>query len=90
MARHYAISGRAEAAAFLAHKVLGPRLIACTDLVNVVKGRTALEIFGAVDAQKFCSSMTLFDAVAGGGVFGAALQKYFGGVGDARTIELLS
>jgi len=43
-----------------------------------------------VDELKFCSSMTLFDAVVGGGVFGVALQKYFGGGRDARTIELLS
>jgi len=90
MARHYAISGRAEAAAYLAHEVLGARLVACTELVNAVAGRSAVEIFGGVDGAKFCSSMTLFDAVAGGGVFGAALQTYFGGVADARTIELLS
>jgi uncharacterized protein (DUF1810 family) len=90
MARHYAISGRAEAAAYLAHPVLGARLAECTELVNAVAGRTAREIFGTVDELKFCSSMTLFDAVAGGGVFGVALRKYFGGVGDARTIELLA
>jgi uncharacterized protein (DUF1810 family) len=90
MALHYAISGRAEAAAYLAHEVLGPRLIACTELVTAVAGRSAVEIFGGVDGAKFCSSMTLFDAVAGGGVFGVALQKYFGGAGDARTIELLA
>jgi len=90
MARRYAISGRAEAGAFLAHEVLGPRLVECTQLVNGVAGRSALEIFGAVDELKFCSSMTLFDAVVGGGVFGVALQKYFGGGRDARTIELLS
>jgi uncharacterized protein (DUF1810 family) len=90
MALHYAISGRAEAVAYLAHEVLGPRLIACTELVNAVAGRTAGEIFGPVDALKFCSSMTLFDAVAGGGVFGAALRKYFDGAVDARTIELLA
>jgi uncharacterized protein (DUF1810 family) len=90
MARHYAISGRAEAEAYLAHAVLGARLVECTQLVNAVAGRTAREIFGGVDELKFCSSMTLFDAVAGGGVFAAALQKYFGGMADARTIELLA
>lgn len=90
MARRYAISGRAEAAAYLAHAVLGARLIECTALVNAVTGRTAVEIFGSIDAVKFCSSMTLFDAVGGGSVFGAALQKYFGGVADARTVELLA
>jgi uncharacterized protein (DUF1810 family) len=90
MARHYAISGRAEAAAYLAHDVLGARLVACTELVNAVAGRSAVEIFGGVDGAKFCSSMTLFDAVAGGGVFGAALRKYFDGAVDARTIELLA
>ncbi len=90
MARHYAIAGRAEAEAYLAHPVLGPRLVACTGLVNDVAGRTAREIFGAIDEIKFCSSMTLFAETADErAAFGQALEKYFGGVRDERTIALL-
>jgi uncharacterized protein (DUF1810 family) len=90
MAQHYAISGRAETLAYLTHPVLEARLVECTGLVNAVNGRTAREIFGATDEIKFQSSMTLFAQTAGeSGVFGEALQKYFGGVRDERTIELL-
>lgn len=62
----------------------------CTKLVNAVKGRSAEEIFGAVDALKFRSSMTLFAAVAPErGEFEEALQLYFAGKRDPRTLERL-
>ncbi|MFI4933059.1 MAG: DUF1810 domain-containing protein [Caulobacterales bacterium] len=89
MAIRYAIASRAEARAFLEHPVLGARLRELTGLVNQVSGRSAQAIFGSPDDLKFRSSMTLFDAVAPGGVFGEALQRYFGGVGDRLTLERL-
>ena len=90
MANRYGISGRAEAEAYLAHPTLGPRLIECTELVNCVEGRTAEEILGGIDSMKFRSSMTLFSLVASDATtFGDALQKYFQGHPDPRTIELL-
>ena len=90
MAQHYAISGRAEAAAYLAHPLLGARLADCTALVNAAQGRTAREIFGPIDEMKFRSSMTLFAEIAEhSGGFALALQKYFAGARDERTIELL-
>ena len=88
-ARFYGIESRAEAEAYLAHPVLGPRLRECTGLVNAVEGRTAHAIFGSPDDLKFRSSMTLFDAIAPSDIFNNALRKYFGGVGDDRTIGLL-
>jgi uncharacterized protein (DUF1810 family) len=90
MAQHYAIAGRAEAAAYLAHPVLGPRLRECTGLVNAVEGRTAREILGPVDEAKFRSSMTLFATIAGDeNVFSVALENYFAGQKDIRTLEIL-
>jgi uncharacterized protein (DUF1810 family) len=90
MAQHYAISGRAEAAAYLAHPLLGQRLVECTTLVNAVEDRTAREIFGQIDEMKFRSSMTLFSQAAGeGSVFSQALEKYFAGGRDEKTLELL-
>ncbi len=90
MARRFAISSRAEAAAYLEHPILGPRLKECTSLVNRVEGRTAREIFGSPDDMKFHSSMTLFATVApDNDVFKEALRKYFGGVGDRLTLERL-
>ncbi len=90
MAARYAISGRAEAEAYLGHAVLGARLRQCTELVNQVQGRTADEIFGYPDTLKFRSSMTLFTAVAPGETcFRGALDRYFGGERDSATVALL-
>ncbi len=88
MARRFAISGREEADAYLRHSVLGPRLRACTKLVNDVAGRTAHEIFGSPDDLKFHSSMTLFAAVAPDELeFAEALRKYFNGAPDPATLR---
>ena len=90
MSQRFAISSRAEAEAYLAHAVLGPRLIRCTELVNAVESRSAERIFGPVDAMKFRSSMTLFrEAAPAGSVFNEALKKYFAGEPDTRTLQLL-
>lgn len=86
MAQRYALSGLAEARAYLAHPVLGARLLECTRTLNALQGRSAQQIFGATDAMKFRSSMTLFDAAAGpGSEFSRALELYFGGERDALT-----
>jgi uncharacterized protein (DUF1810 family) len=89
MARRFAISSRAEAVAYLRHGVLGPRLAECTALVNAVEGRSIREILGSPDDLKFCSSMTLFCAVATDAVFADAIAKFCGGRPDPRTLELL-
>jgi len=89
-ARFYALSGIAEARAYLTHAVLGPRLQECTELANAVRGRTAREIFGAPDHLKFRSSMTLFAHTAGAeSVFREALARYFDGEPDPLTLQLL-
>ncbi len=89
MSQHYAIADLAEARAYLAHPVLGPRLIECTRLVGV-SGRSIADIFGAPDDMKFRSSMTLFaKAQAGLGPFQDALDRYFGGKADDATLAKL-
>ena len=90
MSQRYAISSRAEAKAYLAHPVLGPRLVECTRLVRAVEGRTINAILGAPDDAKFRSSMTLFSAVSDEPIFGEALARYFAGERDAATLEILS
>ena len=90
MALRYGIASADEALAYWRHPVLGPRLKECTELVLAVQGRTALQIFGSPDDLKFCSSMTLFARVAPDETaFGRAIDKYFGGQRDARTIALM-
>ncbi len=91
MAQLYAISTRPEALAYLAHPILGARLLECTRLVNAVQGRTVYQIFGSPDDLKFRSSMTLFQAVAPELLeFTESLRKFFEGNGDPLTIQKLS
>lgn len=90
MARRYAIGSLAEARAYLAHPVLGPRLQECTELVNAIDGRTANEVFGSPDDLKFRSSMTLFEAAADDpSPFATALGKYYDGERDPKTLQRL-
>lgn len=90
MAQRYAVGSRAEAVAYLAHPVLGPRLRECTRLVNAVEGKDINGILGAPDDMKFKSSMTLFaDVTPDNADFVSALNKYFGGAFDQITLEKL-
>ncbi len=90
MSKRYAVATLDEARAYLAHPLLGPRLVECTRLVVAVEGRSLLEIFGDPDDAKFRSSMTLFAAAAPDeALLVAALDKYCGGQRDPRTLERL-
>ena len=89
MSQLYAIQSLNEARAYLAHPILGTRLIACTEAVNGVTGRTAHEIFGSPDDMKFQSCMTLFAAASPETTaFCDALNKYYDAP-DARTLSAL-
>ena len=92
-ARHYGIASAAEARAYLADPVLGPRLRECARLVAAVPDRSIAEIFGSPDDLKLRSSMTLFARVAAAGDdadFTAVLQRYYDGVPDPLTLRLLN
>ena len=89
-ARRFSIKSLVEARQYLEHPVLGTRLIECTRIVNGVQGRSSLQIFGMPDCLKFCSSMTLFELVAGRhSDFSAALDKYCAGQRDPKTLGLI-
>ncbi|MBI4920232.1 MAG: DUF1810 domain-containing protein [Devosia nanyangense] len=89
-AQFYGIDDLEAARAYLRHRTLGQRLIACTRLVNAIEGRTAREVFGSPDDLKFRSSMTLFGrADRTIREFPAALRKYYAGIEDPQTLELL-
>ena len=86
VSRMYAISGLAEAKAYLAHPVLGPRLVECAAILGGLSGRAAEQIFGGIDALKLRSSMTLFlRAAPDEPVFRQVLDQYFGGKPDPAT-----
>lgn len=90
-ARRYAITSLDEARAYYRHGVLGPRLVEAAAAVAAVQGRSAVHIFGDIDARKLHSSMTLFLAAAPGeSVFRDVLERYFGGLPDPATGELLA
>jgi uncharacterized protein (DUF1810 family) len=90
MARRYAITDLAEARAYLAHPMLGPRLGECMAAVLDHAGvRTAEAIFGGVDAVKLRSSMTLFEAVGDGHTCAELLDGFFDGVRDPETLRLV-
>ena len=78
IANYFGISSRAEAEAYLNHPILGPRLRECTQLMNLVEGRSINQVLGYPDELKFKSSMTLFASVTDDNqVFKEALDKYY-------------
>ena len=86
----YAISGLAEAEAYLAHPVLGPRLVECAEAVLQHTALTASAMFGYPDDRKLRSSATLFARVSpAGSVFHQILDAFFGGQPDETTLRLL-
>lgn len=91
MAQFYAIRGREEAEAYRRHPVLGPRLVECTEAMLGWAGtRSAERILGTVDALKFRSAMTLFEACCDDPApFAAALEAFYRGERDAATLERL-
>jgi uncharacterized protein (DUF1810 family) len=88
---YYAIKSLAEARQYLAHPVLGPRLLECSRLVLEVQRRSANQIFGSPDDMKLRSCMTLFvQAAPGEPLFNRVLEKYYHGKPDPRSLELIA
>ena len=90
-ARRFGLDGLAEAAGYLAHPLLGPRLRECVELVLACEGRTPLQILGSPDDLKLGSCLTIFEAAAGPGdpFFGAAIDRLYAGRRDSATLALL-
>jgi uncharacterized protein (DUF1810 family) len=87
--RFYAIGSAEEARGYLAHPVLGPRLLACVRAVLDFAG-TPEQLLGPVDAAKLRSSMTLFAGVSDEPVFAEVLDRHFGGSRCDRTVAFLA
>ncbi len=87
-ARHYAIRDLAEARAYLAHPLLGPRYLACVAALDRHRGRSAEAIMGGIDAMKLRSSLTLFDRAGAPPAVRATLDAFFPAADDA-TLRLL-
>lgn len=89
-ARYYAIRDRAEAVAYMAHPVLGSRLLEISSELLKLKSSDAREIMGWPDDLKLKSSMTLFGLVSREPVFRQVLEQYFGGEEDQYTVQAIS
>jgi uncharacterized protein (DUF1810 family) len=88
-ARQFAIKGIEEARAYLAHPVLGPRLLECAAAVVALETEPIEEIFGYPDYLKLRSSATLFGAaLPPGSVFDRLIEKYYDGKPDEKTLQL--
>lgn len=88
MSVRYAIGSLQEARDYLAHPVLGPRLVACAEAALKAEG-SADDIFGWPDDMKLRSSATLFEKAGGPPVFGQLLDRFFHGERDPATLERL-
>lgn len=88
--QRYAISTISEARAFLEHPLLGPRYRESVAALQDVIGTTAETVFGAIDAAKLRSSLTLFWNASEAPLFKAAIDRWFGGELDSATLAILS
>lgn len=89
-ARYFGITNLGEATAYLQHPTLGKHLVEITKALLAINGRSASDIFGYPDDLKLHSSMTLFSRAENTDpVFSEVINKYFGGLLDSRTLELL-
>ena len=91
MSMRYGLDGLEEARAYLAHPVLGPRLLECCEAVLKADSNDPWEVFGSPDDLKVRSCLTLF-ALADPSVpiFEQLLDKFYGGQKDLRTIQILN
>lgn len=88
--KHFAIKSLDEARAYLAHSILGPRLIECAAAAVAVEGKSARAVFGSPDDMKLRSCATLFAHVSpAGSAFHRLLDKYFDGKPDEKTLRLV-
>jgi uncharacterized protein (DUF1810 family) len=90
-AKQYGIKDLNEATAYLQHPVLGKHLIEISEEVLNLSEKTATQIFGTPDDLKLRSCMTLFANVKNTNlVFQKIIVKYFNGLPDELTLELLN
>jgi uncharacterized protein (DUF1810 family) len=89
MAQRFALSGVQEARAYLAHPVLGPRLVECARALTALDVDDPVAVMGSIDAVKLRSSMTLFARASDEPIFREVLDHYFAGAEDDATVSRL-
>jgi uncharacterized protein (DUF1810 family) len=88
---HYGIENMQHATQYLHHPLLGMRLVEISYAILTIEGKSANQILGSPDDLKLRSSMTLFNEVKSADpIFQQVLDKYFSGLGDQRTLDILN
>jgi uncharacterized protein (DUF1810 family) len=90
VAQRYAIASLDEARAYLDHPLLGSRYIACVEALQDLGSSDPVPVFGETDARKLRSSLTLFEAASGRPIVAAAIERWFGGTRDEKTLRLIA
>lgn len=88
-AQYYGIGNRKEAEKYLAHPILGSRLLEISKELLKLESNDPRAVMGEPDNWKLKSCMTLFEIVSNEPVFGQVLDKFFGGERDKATVEML-
>lgn len=88
-AQYYGIENRKEAEEYLAHPILGSRLLEISKELLKLESNDPRAVMGEPDNWKLKSCMTLFEIVSNEPVFGQVLDKFFGGKRDKTTVEML-
>lgn len=88
-ARHFAIRSIDEARAYRDHPVLGPRYRECVAALQDLTISDPVAVFGDVDAMKLRSSLTLFESARPDSLIAAAIDRWFGGNRDEKTLRIL-
>lgn len=89
-ARNFAIRSLEEARAYLEHPILGRRYVECVEALQDLTIGDPVAVFGEIDATKLRSSLTLFEAAEPQALFAAALDRWFAGDRDSRTLSLVA
>ena len=89
-AQYYGIRDLEQAMDYMAHPVLGPRLVEISTALLGLESSNPSAVMGYPDDLKLCSCMTLFELAAPEEpVFAKVLEKYYGGRRDPLTLRLL-
>lgn len=88
-AHYYGIAGKLEAEQYLKHHILGKRIREIIQALLDHKGKTALEIFGDVDAVKVRSCMTMFDFISTNDIFGEVIDSFYNGERCEITLKVM-
>ena len=88
--KYYGIRDIEEAKEYMDNEYLRNNLINISKVLLTLGTNNPKDIFGHIDSIKLRSSMTLFELVSDDDVFSKVLDKYYDGVRDEITLNLIN